>query len=71
MASLSVACDKSVVFSTNKTDRYDKTEVLLKVALNTINQQIYLISDYWADDTLGINNQPVDVSIEPALVLTL
>jgi hypothetical protein len=24
--------------STNKTDRHDKTEILLKVALNTINQ---------------------------------
>jgi len=24
------------VFSTNKTDRQDKTEILLKVALNTI-----------------------------------
>jgi hypothetical protein len=26
------------VSSTNKTDRHDKTEILLKVALNTINQ---------------------------------
>jgi hypothetical protein len=25
-------------FSTNKTDRHDITEILLKVALNTINQ---------------------------------
>jgi hypothetical protein len=36
-------CDKvcrwfSPVFSTNKTDRHDITEMLLKVALNTINQ---------------------------------
>ena len=35
-------CDRSVVFSrssvssTNKTDRHDITEILLKVALNTI-----------------------------------
>ena len=44
--SLSVTCDSSVVFSgysslvsfTNKTDRHDITEILLKVALNTINQ---------------------------------
>jgi len=40
---LSVTCDRSVVFSgysfssTNKTDRYDITEILLKVALNTIS----------------------------------
>jgi hypothetical protein len=30
--------DRSVVFSTNKTDCHDNTEILLKVALNTINQ---------------------------------
>jgi len=29
--------DRSVVSSTNKTDRCDTTEILLKVALNTIN----------------------------------
>ena len=40
---LSVTCDRSVVFSgysvssTNKTDRNDLTELLLKLALNTIN----------------------------------
>ena len=41
---LSVTCDKSVFFppctqvsSTSKTDRHDKTEILLKVALNTTN----------------------------------
>jgi hypothetical protein len=28
------------VFSTNKTDRHDITEILLKVALNTIRQTI-------------------------------
>jgi len=32
---LSVTCDRSVVFSINKTDRHDITETLLKVALNT------------------------------------
>jgi len=39
--SLSVTCDRSIVFSgysTNKTDRHDITEMLLKVALNTIKQ---------------------------------
>ena len=34
--SLSATCDRSVVFSTNKTDRHDITEILLKVALNTV-----------------------------------
>jgi hypothetical protein len=33
---LSVTCDRSVVFSTNKPDYHDITEILLKVALNTI-----------------------------------
>jgi hypothetical protein len=44
-ADLSVTCDRSVVFfgyflvsSTDKTDRHDITEILLKVALNTISQ---------------------------------
>jgi plasmid replication initiation protein len=37
--SLSVTCDRSVVFSsTNKTYHHDITEILLKVALNTIKQ---------------------------------
>ena len=31
-----MTCDRSVVFSTNKTDRHNITEILLKVALNTI-----------------------------------
>ena len=31
-------CDKYPVSSTNKTDRHDVTEILLKVALNTIKQ---------------------------------
>jgi hypothetical protein len=33
---LSVTCGRSVVFSTNKTDRHDIAKILLKVALNTI-----------------------------------
>ena len=36
--SLSVTCDRSVVFSTNKTDIHDITEILLQVALNTTKQ---------------------------------
>ena len=41
---MSVTCDRSMVFlcspvsSTNKTDRHDITEILLKVVLNTIKQ---------------------------------
>jgi len=31
-----VTCDRSVDFFTNKTDRHDITEKLLKVMLNTI-----------------------------------
>jgi hypothetical protein len=34
-SSFSVTCDRSLVSSTNKTDRHDITEILLKVALNT------------------------------------
>jgi hypothetical protein len=40
-SSLLVTCDRSwlsPVFSTNKIDRHDTTEILLKVALNTIKQ---------------------------------
>ena len=33
-----MTCGRSVVFSTYKTDHQDITEILLKVALNTINQ---------------------------------
>jgi hypothetical protein len=36
------------VSSTNKTDRHDITEILLKVALNTITPQV---SDVGPDDT--------------------
>ena len=35
---MSVTCDRSVVFSTNKSYCHDITEILLKVALNTIKQ---------------------------------
>jgi hypothetical protein len=34
---LSSTCDRLVVFSTNKTEGHDINEILLKVALNTIN----------------------------------
>ena len=35
---MSVTCDRMVVSSTSKADSHDITEILLKVALNTINQ---------------------------------
>jgi hypothetical protein len=44
-----VTCDRSVVFFTNKTDSHDITEILLKVALNTIrsaSDKIYQLLDY-------------------------
>jgi hypothetical protein len=42
---MSVTCSRSVVFSgysTNKTDCHEITEILLKVALNTITHPITL-----------------------------
>jgi len=38
--SLLVTCGRSVVSSTNKTDRHDIAEILLKVALNTITPSL-------------------------------
>ena len=40
--SLTVPCDRSVGSSTNKTDRHDIAEILLEVALNTINLNLNL-----------------------------
>jgi hypothetical protein len=43
-----ISCDRSMffpgtlVYSTNKTDSHDITEILLKVALNIINQTLML-----------------------------
>ena len=46
---LSVTCDRSMVFSagppvfsTNKTDRHDLTEILLKVATNTTPTPLFI-----------------------------
>ena len=39
--SLTVTCDRSVVFSINKADRDDTTDILLKVWLNTITRNAY------------------------------
>ena len=38
---LSVTCYRSVVFSTNKTDRHYRTEILLKMALNNNHSLIH------------------------------
>ena len=47
----------SVVSSTNKTDRYDVTEILLKVVLNIIKQTnkkiIHKLSEYVVMNHLG------------------
>ena len=40
---MSLTCNRSVVFSNNKTDRHHITEILLKVELNTINQTIIVL----------------------------
>jgi len=46
-----VTCDRSVVLSTNETHYHDIAEILLKVALNTINQTyIDLHKDYSIND---------------------
>ncbi len=45
-----ITCARSLVFSatpvssTNNTDRHDITEILLKVALNTITPYIYTLT---------------------------
>jgi hypothetical protein len=45
---LHIPSDGSVVSSTNKTDRHDVTEILMKVALNTINLNLYCNGQfYW------------------------
>ena len=48
-SSLSVTCDGSVVFSANQTDRHDITELLLKVALNTITPypSTFTLTRHW------------------------
>ena len=42
--SLSVTCDRLVVFSTNKIDCQDITEILLKVVSNTITLTLTFIT---------------------------
>ena len=40
-------CDRSVVFSTNKTDHHDLTEIVLKVALKTIKQPTNQLTNHF------------------------
>ena len=72
---LSVTYDRSVFFSgytgyyTNKTDRHDITETLLKVTLNTINQTPTLNTDQKlskVDDRLNasVKHNFMDTSIK-------
>jgi hypothetical protein len=47
-----------VFSSTNKTDRHDITEILLKVALNTIILTLYISPEdsYWSSTFNSVNN---------------
>ena len=53
-----MTCGRSVVFSsyfiTKKTDCYDITEILLKMALNTITQKLHFLSFFCWPVLLGI-----------------
>jgi hypothetical protein len=61
---LSVTCDRgwlspgTQVSSTYKTDRHDITEILLKVALSTINQTIQNVEYVWYFSSLTGSQKP-------------
>ena len=60
---LSVTCDRSVVFSINKTGRHDITEILLNVALNTItlttlNYEIFSIFVAYKVGCMALKDSP-------------
>ena len=44
--------DRLIVFSTNKTDGLDMTEILLKVALNIITRLVYSKHIIWSEEGL-------------------
>jgi hypothetical protein len=53
-------CSGTPASSTTKTGRHDIAEILLIVALNTKNQSINLISNYWTQkdhDTWGCKEE--------------
>ena len=59
------------VSSTNKTDRHDITEILLKVALNTINQPnqpINLIKMHWDSKILLTRGIPIFIEFMDSIV---
>jgi hypothetical protein len=66
---LSVTCDRSVVFFRysgflhNKTDRHDITEILLKVALKTINTHIVLNVTACEDMCIAISSWNINFQI--------
>ena len=80
-SSLSVTCDRSVVFSkgnlvssTNKTDSHDIIEILLKVSLSTINPTLYS-TEYQEYDfytyTRKTTNQDVIINKYNVLIVRL
>ena len=56
-SSLSVTCGRSMVSSTNKTDRHDITEIMLKVALNIIILTPSMLSETYAYFILDRNKR--------------
>jgi hypothetical protein len=52
------------VSSTNETDRHDITEILLKVALNTINQTKPSFRYYIVNKVIGKHNSETMVTLE-------
>ena len=55
----------TLVSSTNKTDRHDITEILLKVALNTISHQAIYLMAVMATNAISANHRSNFVSKSP------
>ena len=53
---LSVTCNRSVVFSTNKTDHHDITEILLKVVFNTIHHCFFFLFGFYGKPWIKWND---------------
>jgi hypothetical protein len=51
----------TLAFSTNKTDSHDITEILLKVALNTINQTYVIFFFFITDVDVNMLEEEEDV----------
>ena len=52
---LSVTCDRSVVSSTNKIDRHDITEILLKMVLNVITLTLLIWKGFFFSLSTGFD----------------